>query len=203
MFPTLTHKIPYSTLEEKFYNYAHQCISLFLLPEKAPICCVIPPASPATTDVLLSVSSRVVLPWSTWPIIVTTGGLDSREWLFFFLMKPNWKKKLLVITENNLKFFLQWTKIYTEHFTCIEHIIHSIDSVNILNSEDNWILSRCWTWIYGKLRSLILFIMIINYQESYFQPFFRPCFCFEISVNRSHVVFHHQQLGLVWWKHCA
>ena len=38
------------------------------------MCCVIPPASPAATDVLRSVSSRVVLPWSTCPIIVTTGG---------------------------------------------------------------------------------------------------------------------------------
>ena len=53
----------------------------FFLPEKAPICCVIPPASPAATDVLLKVSSRVVLPWSTWPIIVTTGGLGKTEWL--------------------------------------------------------------------------------------------------------------------------
>ena len=40
----------------------------------APMCCVIPPASVATTRVLRMASSSVVLPWSTWPMIVTTGG---------------------------------------------------------------------------------------------------------------------------------
>ena len=38
------------------------------------MCCVIPPASEATTDVSRIASSSVVLPWSTWPMIVTTGG---------------------------------------------------------------------------------------------------------------------------------
>ena len=43
----------------------------------APICWVIPPASPdATLDVLIKSKSEV-LPWSTWPITVTTGGLNS------------------------------------------------------------------------------------------------------------------------------
>ena len=45
-----------------------------ILPENAPICCVIPPNSWATTLVSLKASNRVVFPWSTWPIIVTTGG---------------------------------------------------------------------------------------------------------------------------------
>ena len=40
----------------------------------APMCCVIPPASVSTTRVLRIASSSVVLPWSTWPMIVTTGG---------------------------------------------------------------------------------------------------------------------------------
>src|SRR5919204_591704 len=35
------------------------------------MCCVIPPASVSTTAVLRIASSRVVLPWSTWPMIVT------------------------------------------------------------------------------------------------------------------------------------
>ena len=39
----------------------------------APMCCVIPPASPAATSVERIASSREVLPWSTWPITVTTG----------------------------------------------------------------------------------------------------------------------------------
>ena len=38
----------------------------------APMCCVIPPASPAATDALRRVSSSVVLPWSTCPITATT-----------------------------------------------------------------------------------------------------------------------------------
>src|SRR2546422_920441 len=38
------------------------------------MCWVIPPNSWATTSVLRIASSRSVLPWSTWPITVTTGG---------------------------------------------------------------------------------------------------------------------------------
>src|SRR5437016_3215128 len=38
------------------------------------MCCVIPPASPPATLVRRMESSRVVLPWSTWPMMVTTGG---------------------------------------------------------------------------------------------------------------------------------
>ena len=33
-----------------------------------------PPASPETTLVLRMASSSEVLPWSTWPMMVTTGG---------------------------------------------------------------------------------------------------------------------------------
>ena len=44
----------------------------------APMCCVMPPASPAVTWVLRMQSSREVLPWSTWPMMVTTGGRGSR-----------------------------------------------------------------------------------------------------------------------------
>ena len=45
----------------------------------APMCCVIPPASVSTTALLRIASSSVVLPWSTWPMIVTTGGRASRS----------------------------------------------------------------------------------------------------------------------------
>ena len=38
------------------------------------MCCVMPPASPAATLALRILSSREVLPWSTWPMKVTTGG---------------------------------------------------------------------------------------------------------------------------------
>ncbi len=42
--------------------------------EYAPMCCVMPPASPAATLAWRIASSSDVLPWSTWPITVTTGG---------------------------------------------------------------------------------------------------------------------------------
>jgi hypothetical protein len=48
-----------------------------ILTWKAPMCWVMPPASPAATLVLRRASSRVVLPWSTCPIMVTTGGLST------------------------------------------------------------------------------------------------------------------------------
>ena len=41
------------------------------------MCWVMPPASPAATSVSRIASSSEVLPWSTWPMIVTTGGRDS------------------------------------------------------------------------------------------------------------------------------
>src|SRR6185312_2302290 len=40
----------------------------------APMCCVIPPASVSTTEVERIASRSVVFPWSTWPMMVTTGG---------------------------------------------------------------------------------------------------------------------------------
>src|SRR5436190_24351770 len=43
------------------------------------MCWVMPPASPATTSVSRIASSSEVLPWSTWPMIVTTGGRSSRS----------------------------------------------------------------------------------------------------------------------------
>ncbi len=43
------------------------------------MCCVMPPASPETTLVSRIASSRLVLPWSTWPMIVTTGARGMRS----------------------------------------------------------------------------------------------------------------------------
>ena len=37
------------------------------------MCCVMPPASRSATRVVRIASSRLVLPWSTWPMTVTTG----------------------------------------------------------------------------------------------------------------------------------
>ena len=41
------------------------------------MCWVIPPASPAATSVSRIASSSEVLPWSTWPMIVTTGARST------------------------------------------------------------------------------------------------------------------------------
>ena len=43
------------------------------------MCCVIPPASVSTTDASRIASRSVVFPWSTWPMIVTTGGRSTRS----------------------------------------------------------------------------------------------------------------------------
>ena len=43
------------------------------------MCWVMPPASPAATSVSRTASSSEVLPWSTWPMIVTTGGRSTRS----------------------------------------------------------------------------------------------------------------------------
>ena len=42
------------------------------------MCWVMPPASPATTLASRMRSSSVVLPWSTWPMTVMTGGRGSQ-----------------------------------------------------------------------------------------------------------------------------
>ena len=41
------------------------------------MCWVMPPASPRTTLVARMASSSEVLPWSTWPMTVTTGARGS------------------------------------------------------------------------------------------------------------------------------
>ena len=43
----------------------------------APMCWVMPPTSPSVILLSRMASSRVVLPWSTWPRIVTTGGRST------------------------------------------------------------------------------------------------------------------------------
>ena len=43
------------------------------------MCCVMPPASPSATSVSRTASSSEVLPWSTWPMIVTTGARSLRS----------------------------------------------------------------------------------------------------------------------------
>ena len=55
----------------------------------APMCWVMPPRSPAATLDERMASSRLVLPWSTWPITVTIGG-------------RGWSSDCLVLLEEDL-----------------------------------------------------------------------------------------------------
>ena len=50
------------------------------------MCWVIPPCSPSTTFAFRKTSKREVLPWSTWPITVTIGGLDFKFSFFVSLI---------------------------------------------------------------------------------------------------------------------
>ena len=63
----------------------------------APMCCVMPPASPATTLAWRIESSSVVLPWSTWPMTVTIGARGSSERVVVFV----------VVTEQRLQLELR------------------------------------------------------------------------------------------------
>lgn len=73
---------PQEKKEKSKGNFTHLLpvnrIKFLYLPEKAPMCCVIPPNSVLTTDVFRRESKRVVFPWSTCPMIVTTGGRFTR-----------------------------------------------------------------------------------------------------------------------------
>ncbi len=42
------------------------------------MCCVMPPASPSATRAFRIASRSDVLPWSTWPMTVTTGARGTR-----------------------------------------------------------------------------------------------------------------------------
>ena len=63
----------------------------------APMCWVMPPASPAATVVSRMASRSEVLPWSTWPMTVTTGaravrssGFDSEIWTCSTSSSKDW-----------------------------------------------------------------------------------------------------------------
>lgn len=93
-----------SKIDLHFETYS---ISLAWGKNVAPICCVIPPASPSCTLVLRILSSKVVLPVSTWPRIQHTG-------LRYFPMTC-WKSSLSSF--NNFSyFFLNFSFFYYSLF---------------------------------------------------------------------------------------
>ena len=51
----------------------HDALAVVGTTSDAPMCWVMPPRSPAATSVDRMASSRLVLPWSTWPMTVTIG----------------------------------------------------------------------------------------------------------------------------------
>ena len=51
------------------------------------MCWVMPPASPATTLALRMRSSSLVLPWSTWPMTVMTGGPGDRALVLVLVLE--------------------------------------------------------------------------------------------------------------------
>jgi len=65
---------------------------------EAPICCVIPPASPAMTWVSRILSRREVLPWSTCPITQTTGG---RFFIFFSSSSSSFRSSSITSTTSS------------------------------------------------------------------------------------------------------
>ena len=61
------------------------------------MCWVIPPASPATTLAWRILSSTVVLPWSTWPMIVMTGGARLLVLLVVAVVEQRLETDLLLL----------------------------------------------------------------------------------------------------------
>ena len=82
----------------------------------APMCCVIPPASPAITLVLRMWSSSDVLPWSTCPMTVTIGARGTRSFssssssltasctsaLTYSVLNPNSSATRLIVSASSL-----------------------------------------------------------------------------------------------------
>ena len=54
------------------------CLPSLVVTSDAPMCWVMPPRSPDATVVERMASSRLVLPWSTWPMTVTIGARATR-----------------------------------------------------------------------------------------------------------------------------
>ena len=55
------------------------CLPSLVVTSDAPMCWVMPPRSPDATVVERIASSRLVLPWSTWPMTVTIGARATRS----------------------------------------------------------------------------------------------------------------------------
>ena len=90
---------------------------------------VIPPASPSATLVFLIVSRSVVLPWSTCPIIVTTGGLLTKSSsLSFISNSSNLVSSIIVSLFNSLPY--SETKSSALSKSTLLFTVASIPSVN-------------------------------------------------------------------------
>ena len=125
------------------------------------MCWVMPPASPAATSVWRMASSSEVLPWSTWPRMVTTGGRDTRSpsasskvglsgtssaacWISIFLSRPSASTSIassesvwvrVAISPSSISFLItSWADRPSDSATCLT------------------VAPDCtsWTWISGS-----------------------------------------------------
>ena len=90
------------------------------------MCCVMPPASPSATLVARIASSSDVLPWSTCPIIVTTGARGSSLAAAAFLLGL---ERLLDVEGDVLDLILelarqQHRRVVVEHLVDGRHHAH-------------------------------------------------------------------------------
>ena len=126
----------------------------------APICWVIPPCSLDTTFVSLSESRREVFPWSTWPIIVTTGGLTlTSPFKFSFTLLDSieglssiiglWPNSLTIYSAVSLS--ILWFIVATT-FILNKNFIISLD-FSAIRLESSWIVICS-----GIFTSLITFL---------------------------------------------
>lgn len=128
----------FTSVGKKSLHLATYYFSFYCGNKVAPICCVIPPASPSWTLVLLILSRRVVLPVSTWPRITQTGllyypglfekyilsSLSSFDSSFFFFssLKTCWTSSS--VTSYSSLFIIYWF-IYS-CFLCSSYLTLSL-----------------------------------------------------------------------------
>ena len=111
------------------------------------MCCVMPPASPLTTLVLRMASSSEVLPWSTWPMMVTTGGRDSRcSSVSIWPMKPSSTSASdtrLGVWPNSVTISSAVSASITSLILCISPCVIS----SLMTSTDRSVMRLASSWI--------------------------------------------------------
>ena len=111
-------------------------VLLFLTTWYAPICCVIPPASPVTTWLERIVSKSVVFPWSTCPIIVTIAGrLDKSSALSSTSNSSKRVISVIFLSFNSKSYSIAISSIVSRSNAWVALAIIPIDTNNFLTSS--------------------------------------------------------------------